>query len=97
MSVVPKNHEVPQCSMCKGSGTCDVCEGRGIVYREDMYGNMQEIGTCTHCSQKQGRCMYCHGSGHKPGHNRVPPEYYRRKERLANLRTQREQKLTIKR
>ncbi len=61
-----------ECSACKGTGICDMCDGTGTIVsqhgREVQY---HEYGPkkgqpkeCNHCKQT-GKCKYCHGTGYR--------------------------------
>lgn len=50
------NSDPDSCSLCKGSGVCYYCNGRGIKYT--IQGQM----TCVSCNG-DGLCKWCHGRG----------------------------------
>ena len=53
-----------KCTLCKGSGTCSTCEGKGYFYSN--YG-VGEKNVCPNCWRKDGKpsgkCASCRGKG----------------------------------
>ncbi len=63
----PSGDTRSDCTICSGTGTCDMCEGSGSRFShydentEPIYDHNQ---SCTHCSTgKTGKCRYCLGTG----------------------------------
>lgn len=48
------------CSICKGTGKCQTCGGRGYLYST---ASKKYDRNCTGCRNASGKCTYCNGTG----------------------------------
>lgn len=71
-----KVNKLKECDHCHGTGskdgstqTCSMCQGRGVVYRQQrgIFGMMQTTSECPQCHGEgktiQNKCDRCHGEG----------------------------------